>query len=128
MNIRLQIFASVGCTQAIIGELNPTYNMMYKDTLSWFPAFSFAFSIGILLVMVLMLAYCIWFWRKLIALQEKAQREADARLEADSRQEDVCDTASDTDSYDEFDAKAFEFAKKIRSFSIWSASEISIKL
>ena len=117
----------MGCTQAIIGELNPTYNMMYKDTLSWFPAFSFAFSIGILSIMVLMLAYCIWFWMKLIALQEKAQREADAKVEAEVPQ-DVTDTASDTDSYDEFDAKAFHFARKIRSLSIWSASEISIKL
>lgn len=115
----------MGCTQAIIGELNPTYNMMYKETLSWFPAFSYAFSIGILVIMVLMLAYCIWFWRQLMALQEKAQAEADARLEAE---QDVGDAGSDTDSYDEFDAQAFEFAKKIRSFSIWSASEISIKL
>ena len=115
----------MGCTQAIIGEINPTYNMMYKETLSWFPQFSYVFSIGILLVMVLILLYCIWFWKKLMVIQEKAQREVDARVEAEH---DVGDAGSDTDSYDEFDAKAFEFAKKVRSFSIWSASEISIKL
>ena len=35
---------------------------------------------------------------------------------------------SDSDSYDEFDATMFKFARRVRHASIWSASEMSIKL
>ena len=129
----LQIFASVGCTQAFIGEINPTYNLLFKETLDWFPQFCYIFSCVILLVMVFILLYCIWFWKKLLARQAEREKELEVQYPAkDVADNDVNhDTTSDTsdsDSYDEFDAKTFEFAKKIRSYSIWSASEVRVKL
>ena len=83
--------------------------------------------------MVFILLYCIWFWKKLLARQAEREKELEVQYPAkDVADNDVNhDTTSDTsesDSYDEFDAKTFEFAKKIRSYSIWSASEVSVKL
>jgi len=138
-----KIFASVGCTQALIGELNPTYNLMFEKTLKWFPQFCYVFSCVLLLVMVAILAYCIWFWKKLMALQEKERLATTAAAappvveeissvpdESGAVKKDEADGGggSDSDSYDEFDATMFKFARRVRHASIWSASEMSIKL
>ena len=72
-NRLLQIFASVGCTQALIGFLSPTYNLIYKGTHDFYQGFVYCMSCTILLVMICLVLYCIWFWRQLDQRKKKLE-------------------------------------------------------
>ena len=65
-----QIFAAVGCTQAIIGFFNPIYNLIYRATMEWWFGFCYCLSSTILVFMITIVIYCALFWNKLIKKEE----------------------------------------------------------
>ena len=71
-NIFLQIFASVACTQSLIGFLTPTYNLIYEATSSFYIGTVYIVSCGILVIMLCLVIYCIWFW-KVLDKRKKAE-------------------------------------------------------
>jgi len=74
-----KIFASIGCTQAIIGFLNPIYPLIFVATQDIYIGFVYILSVIILVIMLCLVGYCIWFWKRLE--QRKAEVEEIASAE-----------------------------------------------
>ena len=54
----------------MIGFLSPIYNHIYKATHSFYIGFVYLVSVSVLTVMICLLLYCIWFWKKLDKLRQ----------------------------------------------------------
>jgi len=67
-----KIFASVACTQSLIGFLTPTYNLIYEASSSFYIGTVYIVSCGILVIMLCLVVYCIWFW-KVLDKRKKAE-------------------------------------------------------
>ena len=61
-----KVFACVGAVQAMVGFLNPLYNLIYQETYDWHPGFCYCLSLTVLCFMISMTAYGSWFYRKVL--------------------------------------------------------------
>ena len=84
----------------MIGFFNPVYPLIYNATYDWYIGFCYCLSNTILLIMIGILVYCSWFWKK---VSKNAPHHEDKPEDNDK-------------------------AKTVRSFSIQSAESMVTEL